>query len=183
MTLNHSAMIADEPHRCSSRAVALYHRAAEVAERALVIDPAAGFALTDVAPPETVLAELRNPSLGIAVVAGSLTAAVCALSRWTEPSGDGAAWALSRVPLPPAPGVTDRHMVLALALLTSSVRLGLTEHERGDLVTVMTSWGDDFEAFIDRSSLALCILAAAAALLAAGAGTGAGAGAGATERQ
>ena len=54
-------------------------------------------------------------------------------------------------------------------LLTSSVRLDLTEHERGDLVTVMTSWGDDFEAFIDRSSLALCILAAAAALLTAGA--------------
>ena len=166
MTLDHRATIADEPRRCSLRAVALYRRAAEMAERALVIDPAAGFALTDVATPETVVGELRNPSLGIAVVAGSLTAAVCALSRIPEGRDPVE---LSRIPLPDAPGVTGRHMVLALALLTSSVRLDLTEHERGDLVTVMTSWGDDFEAFIDRSSLALCILAAAAALLTAGA--------------
>lgn len=147
---------------CGPRAVELYHRAAEVAERALVIDPSAGFALTDVLPLETIVADLRDPAVGIAVVAGTLAASVLAVSAVEAAADVGR---VDAIPLPDAPGVTERHMLLARALLANSIRLGLTAKEQGDVVTVMTTRRGDFDAFIERSSVALCILAAAAALL------------------
>lgn len=158
----------EAPHTCAPRAVDLYHRAAAVAERALVIDPSAGFALTDILPLDTIVVDLRDPALGIAVVAGTLAAAVGAVSTADAVSaltGPGREGETLRISLPDAPGVTERHMLLARALLVNSIRLNLSAQERGDLVTVMTTWRGDFDAFIERSSVALCILAAAAALM------------------
>ena len=97
---------------------ALYEKAAEVAERALGVDPEAGYALTDIDDEATLLAALSTPFVGQLLVEGTLTGCIAALAH--TPTVAGTAPNVT-VAAPQGTAVTTDDMRHAQAILATSI--------------------------------------------------------------
>lgn len=137
---------------------AIYERAAEVAERALVVDPDSGFAFGDIIPSEDDLASaFHNPLAAQMIVEGILTGCVVAISQLAL----GPAVLAEISGRPPAPEeviVEPEQFDVALSWLKTSIAGTLDDTARSELVTPVV-WGEQDLTRRSAFGLALILLA------------------------
>lgn len=123
----------------------LYEKAAEVAERALAVDPGTGYALTDLADEDTLVTLFSSPTTSMIVIQGTLQGCLAAL-RSVPKSSEWLRAIVGHPPVPPGLHIEPAEFDSAIEWLTRGATLGLDDAGLDQRVAEKTaSWHDDLD--------------------------------------